>query len=122
MRNVSKEPRKTAKLAGSELANLGIVVSFNRNLHRSGLCGYRPRKPPLLQKKHLQTGLEFAEDDMEIASAHRGVQPGEKHFHSETQRWEPFPAFPLSFTPVVNLDSPLKRARVYLETGTLQCW
>ena len=39
--------------------------SLELALHRNGLQGYRPRRTPLLQKRHLQARLKFAKDNLQ---------------------------------------------------------
>lgn len=54
-------------------AKSGIVVSkktITRALHRNGLQGCRSRRAPLLLKRHLQTGLKYAEDNLEKENAY----------------------------------------------------
>lgn len=68
VRDVCKETRTTSKTLVNDLAKSGIVVSnktVTRVLHRNGLRGCRPRKTPLLQKRHLQTRLKSAKDNLE---------------------------------------------------------
>lgn len=68
VREVSKDPRTTAKTLVNDLAKSGINVSaktVTRALHRSELKGCRPRKTPLLKKRHLQARLKFARGNLE---------------------------------------------------------
>lgn len=68
VRDVSKDPRTTAKTLVNDLATSAIVVSkktITRALHRNGLQGCRPRKNPLLKKRHLQARLKYAQDNLE---------------------------------------------------------
>ena len=67
-RYVSKDPRTTAKTLVNDLATSGIEVSkktVTRVLHGNGLRGCRPRKTPLLRKRHLQARLKYARDNFE---------------------------------------------------------
>ena len=67
VRDVSKKPR-TAKSLVNDLAKSGFEVSektATRALHRNGLRGYRPRRTPLLQKRHLQARRKFAKDNLQ---------------------------------------------------------
>lgn len=67
-RDVSKDPRTTAKTLVNNLTKSGIEVSqktVTRALHRNGLRGCRPRKTPLLQKRHLRARLNYARDNLE---------------------------------------------------------
>lgn len=67
-RDVSKDPRTTAKALVNDLTKSGIEVSektVTRALHRNGLRGCRPRKTPLLQKRHLQARLKYARENLE---------------------------------------------------------
>lgn len=55
------------KALSKDLAT-GVIVSKKtiiRALHRNGLRGCRPRKPPLLRKRHLQARLQYARDNRE---------------------------------------------------------
>ena len=68
VRDVSKDPRTTAKTLVNDLTKSGIVVSkktITRALHRNGLRGCRTRKTPLLQKRHLKARLKYAKDKLE---------------------------------------------------------
>ena len=47
--------------SGFEVAEITVT----RALHRNGLRGYRPRRTPLLQKRHLQARLKFAKDNLQ---------------------------------------------------------
>ena len=63
VRNVNKNPRVTAATLVSDAAKSGITVSkktVTRALHRNGLHAHRPRKTPLLKKRHLKARLEYA--------------------------------------------------------------
>ena len=65
---MSKNPRTTAKSLVNDLAKSGFEVSEKtiiRALHRNGLRGYRPRRTPLLQKRHLKARLKFAKDNLQ---------------------------------------------------------
>jgi len=67
VKDVSKAPRTTINTLVTDLARSGIVVSkktASRALYRNGLRGCRPRKTPLLQKRHLQASL-YAKDNLE---------------------------------------------------------
>ena len=62
-REVSNNPRTTTKALIQSLYQAGTSVSrstIERFLHRGGLHGRRPRKTPLLKKKHLEARLAFA--------------------------------------------------------------
>lgn len=68
VRDVSKGPRTTAKTLANDLATSGIIVSkktITRALHRNQLRGCRPRKTPLLKKRHLQARVKYAQDNLE---------------------------------------------------------
>ena len=68
VRDVSKNPRTTAKSLVNDLAKSGFEVSektVTRALHRNGLRGYRPRRTPLLPKRHLQARLKFAKNNLQ---------------------------------------------------------
>ena len=68
VRDVSKDPGTTTKTLVNDLAKSGTVVSnktVTRALYREGLRGCRPRKTPLLQKRHLQARLKYAKDNLE---------------------------------------------------------
>lgn len=72
-RDVTKDPRTTAKALVNDLTKSGIEVSektVTRALHRSGLRGCRPRKTPLLQKRHLQARLKYARENLEKDDAY----------------------------------------------------
>ena len=63
VRKVNNNPRLTAKDIQSELAASGTGVSIStigRVLHGEGLNGRRPRKKPLLGKRHKDNRLKFA--------------------------------------------------------------
>lgn len=54
VRDLSKDPRSTAKTRMNDLAKSGTVVSkktIARTMHRNGLQGCRPIKTPILQKR-----------------------------------------------------------------------
>ncbi len=62
-REVNNNPRTTTKALVKELDQVGLTVSrstVQRVLHRGGLHGHRPRKTPLLRKRHLKARLAFA--------------------------------------------------------------
>ena len=62
-REVNNNPRTTTKALIKELNQVGPTVSrstVERVLHRGGLHGHRPRKTPLLRKRHLKARLAFA--------------------------------------------------------------
>ena len=65
-REVNNNPRTTTKALIETLDQAGTKVSrstiamIERVLHRWGLHGRRPRKTPLLRKKHLEARLAFA--------------------------------------------------------------
>lgn len=68
VRNMSRDPRLTVKTLVNDLATRGIIVSrktISRALHRNGLRGCRPRKAPLLKKRHLQARLQYARDNLD---------------------------------------------------------
>lgn len=72
-RNVSKDPTTTAKALVNECAMSGVEVSKHtvaRALHRNGLRGCRPRKTPLLQKRHLKARLQYARDNLQKPAAY----------------------------------------------------
>ena len=67
VRDVSKMPQTSAKMIVSDLASSGVDVSRNtvvRALHRGGLQGHRPRRTPLLKKRHITARLRFAREHM----------------------------------------------------------
>ena len=58
-----KNPRVTTKEILQDLCCSGIKISrqtLQRTLHENGLKGQRPRKTPLLTKKHHTARLAFA--------------------------------------------------------------
>jgi len=72
-RDVTKDPRTTAKTLMYELAKSGLEVSrkaVSRTLNRNGLNGCTPRKTPLLKKRHLHARLKFASDNLEKGEAY----------------------------------------------------
>lgn len=72
VRDVSKDPTTTAKSLVNDLATSGVDVSektVTRALHRNGLRGYRPRRTPLLQKRHLQARLKYAQGNLQKPEA-----------------------------------------------------
>ena len=73
VRDVTKDPRTTAKTLMYELAKSGLEVSrkaVSRTLNRNGLHGCRPRKTPLLKKRHLQARLKFARENLDKGEAY----------------------------------------------------
>lgn len=67
IRDVNKNPRTSAKTIVAELASSGLDVSRKtvvRALHRGGLKGHRPRKTPLLSRRHVKARLNFARDNL----------------------------------------------------------
>uniref|UniRef100_A0AAQ4Q0G1 Transposase Tc1-like domain-containing protein n=1 Tax=Gasterosteus aculeatus aculeatus TaxID=481459 RepID=A0AAQ4Q0G1_GASAC len=65
---VKSQPRTTKKQICQEFeaAETQVLVStVKRVLHIHGLIGYRARKKPLLQKRHLKARLIFAADHMD---------------------------------------------------------
>lgn len=64
--NKQKDTRTTAKILINDVAKSGLVVSKKQSaLHSNGLWGCRPRKTPLLPKKHLQVRLKHVKDNQE---------------------------------------------------------
>ena len=66
-REVNNNPRTTTKAVVENLDQVGMKVSrstIERVLHRGGLHARRPRKTPLLRKKHLKARLAFARGHM----------------------------------------------------------
>ena len=73
VRDVSKNPRITAKSLVNDLAKPGFEVSektVTRALHRNGLRGYRPTRTPQLQKRHLQGRLKLAKENLQKPEGH----------------------------------------------------
>lgn len=73
VREVNKDPRKTAKALVTDAVKSGVDVSSKtiaRTLHRNGLHGCRPRKTPLLQKRHVQARLKYARSNIEKEEAY----------------------------------------------------
>ena len=67
VRKVNNNPRLTAKDIQSELAASGTGVpisTIGRVLHGEGLNGRRPRKKPLLGKRHKDNRLKFAKQHL----------------------------------------------------------
>ena len=65
VREVQKNQRTTTKMIVKDLANSEVDVSrstVKRVLHRNALRDCRPRKTPLLKKRHLQARLKYARD------------------------------------------------------------
>ena len=65
VRTVEKTPRKTSKELKADLEQSGIMVStrtIRRTLNREGLYGRRPRRTPLLKKRHKKERLIFAKE------------------------------------------------------------
>uniref|UniRef100_A0A3B4U8C2 Tc1-like transposase DDE domain-containing protein n=1 Tax=Seriola dumerili TaxID=41447 RepID=A0A3B4U8C2_SERDU len=63
VKDVSKNPRSSAKMIVADLASSGVDVSRStvvRALHRGGLHGHRPRRTPLLKERHIKARLRFA--------------------------------------------------------------
>ena len=55
VRMVEKTPRQTSKDLKANLEQSGVMVStstIRRTLNQTGLYGWRPRKTPLLKKRH----------------------------------------------------------------------
>ncbi|CAB3995343.1 Transposable element Tcb1 transposase [Paramuricea clavata] len=68
VRMVRSNPKSTKKHVCREMQDAGTQVSLStvkRILHRHGLRGCRPRKKPLLQKRHLQARLKYACENMD---------------------------------------------------------
>ena len=66
-REVSNHPRTTTKALVENLDQAGVKVSWStieQVLHHGGLHGRRPRKTPLLRKRHLKAQLDFARSHM----------------------------------------------------------
>ena len=66
-REVNNNPRTTTKAVVENLDQVGMKVSrstIERVLHRGGLHARRPRKTPLLRKRHLKARLAFARGHM----------------------------------------------------------
>lgn len=71
-RYVCNNPRTTSKEILSNLEASGIKISrqtLQRTLHRNGLKGCRPRKTPLLTKKHLKSRLVFAKTHVDFPNS-----------------------------------------------------
>ena len=69
VRDVSKNPRTSAKMIVADLASSGVDVSRNavvRALHRGGLQGHRPRRTPLLKELHITARLKFAHEHLRL--------------------------------------------------------
>lgn len=65
IREVEKDPKTTCKKVVQQLSDHGIEISVStlrRTLKSHGIHGYRPRKTPLLSKKHVKARLEFARE------------------------------------------------------------
>ena len=72
VREVQKNQRTTTKMIVKDLANSEVDVSrstVKRVLHRNALRDCRPRKTPLLKKRHLQARLKYARDHLEEGEA-----------------------------------------------------
>lgn len=67
-RKVSNDPMTTRADLQSELASQGVHVSKKtvvRELNRSGIHSFTPRKTPLLTAKHVKSRLSFAKDHVD---------------------------------------------------------
>lgn len=67
VREAKKNPRVTADKLVNDASKSGVNVSCNtitRALRRNGLKAYRPRKTPLLKKRHLKARLKYAKDHL----------------------------------------------------------
>ncbi|KAI4815382.1 hypothetical protein KUCAC02_005529 [Chaenocephalus aceratus] len=67
VRDVSKNPRTSAKMIVADLASSGVDVSRTtvvRALHRGGLQGHRPRRTSLLRERHIRARLRFAREHL----------------------------------------------------------
>ncbi|KAI4825626.1 hypothetical protein KUCAC02_021306, partial [Chaenocephalus aceratus] len=67
VRDVSKNPRTSAKMIVADLASSGVDVSRNtvvRALRRGGLQGHRPRRTSLLKEWHIRARLRFAREHL----------------------------------------------------------
>lgn len=65
IREVEKDPKTTGKKVVHQLSEQGTEISVStlrRTLRSHGIRGYRPRKTPLLSKKHVKARLEFARE------------------------------------------------------------
>lgn len=65
VRTVENTPRKTSKDLKADLEQSGVMVStrtIRRTLNQAGLHGRRPRKTPLLKKRHKKGRLIFAKE------------------------------------------------------------
>ena len=63
VREVRRNPRTTTKQIVTDLVDLGVTVSIHtvaRALYRNGLRAHRPRRTPLLKKRHVQARIEYA--------------------------------------------------------------
>lgn len=68
VRMVEKTPRLTSKDLKTNLEQSGVIVStstIRRTLNRVGLYGRRPRKTPLLKKRHKKERLIFAKENLD---------------------------------------------------------
>lgn len=73
VRTATKNPRVTAGTLVSDAAKSGVTISKKtvaRVLHRNGLHAHRPRKTPLLKKRHLKARLDYAKGNLEKDSTH----------------------------------------------------
>lgn len=67
-RKVSNDPMTTRADLQSELASQGVHVSKKtvvRELNRSGIHSFTPRKTPLLTAKHVKSRLSFSKDHVD---------------------------------------------------------
>lgn len=68
VRLVEKSPHSTSTDLQANLEQSGVTVSkstIRRTLNKVGLCGRRPRKTPLLKKKHKKDRLDFAKENLD---------------------------------------------------------
>lgn len=68
LRKVTNDPMTTRADLQSELASQGVQVSKKtivRELNRTGIRSYTPRKTPLLTVKHVKSRLTFAKDHLD---------------------------------------------------------
>ena len=68
LRKVTNDPMTTRAHLQSELASQGVQVSKKtivRELNRTGIRSYTPRKTPLLTVKHVKSRLTFAKDHLD---------------------------------------------------------
>lgn len=71
MRDGSTDPTSSGKTLTNDLANSWVVVTEQtiiKIVHRNGLWVCRPRGDSLLQKRHVQARLKYANDNLESSS------------------------------------------------------